>query len=214
MELPVVGQTFKNYLDLCRFLGEPVKTGGARINQYKRWSHFFTFTKNGHSFYITETYPDAVACPSRTPFFLNETTCAILLTKQQQVIFDSVDLPLLSGYSFYYNRGYAVCVNEKGQIRMHRLILSAPADLVVDHINGDRLDNRRENLRLVTSGQNSRNRTIYKGIRGLPGYRKHHASITRFGEKIDLGRYDTEAEARAAYRAARIIFNDPLPEDQ
>ncbi len=49
--------------------------------------------------------------------------------------------------------------NESPQhIRLHRFILDAPDGVVVDHVNGDRLDNRRSNLRMVTPSQNSHNR--------------------------------------------------------
>ena len=50
--LPKPGQVFRNYKSLCEFLGEPVQAGSSKIAQLKRWSQFFTWTKNGHQIYI------------------------------------------------------------------------------------------------------------------------------------------------------------------
>ena len=47
---------------------------------------------------------------------------------------------------------------------MHRLIMQPSPDMVVDHINGDGLDNKRENLRIVTHGQNIRNSSKFRSF--------------------------------------------------
>lgn len=56
----------------------------------------------------------------------------------------------------FYAKGY----DNKKRIKMHRLIMNTPNDLVVDHINHDTLDNRKKNLRNVTKGENNGNNTI------------------------------------------------------
>ncbi len=69
------------------------------------------------------------------------------------------DYPLVARYSWYYRDGYALTKINKKEIRMHRLIMgTADPDIVVDHINRDRLDNRRENLRELTALENANNR--------------------------------------------------------
>lgn len=104
---------------------------------------------------------------------------------------------------------------------MHRIILARSVgrtlsrDEQCDHINGVRLDNRRENLRTATHGQNVVNRrgrgaSVYLGVsRNGVGWRAQIVPLGTGREKascqqIGLGTYATEAEAARAYdRAAR-----------
>lgn len=92
---------------------------------------------------------------------------------------------------------------------MHRLLLNPPEGLHVDHINGDRLDNRRENLRLCTQAENNRNlkktkrptTSRYKGVsRSANGKWEGHIRSPS-GQKF-LGYYACEVEAALAYDAA------------
>src|ERR1035437_7300494 len=61
------------------------------------------------------------------------------------------------------------------QIRMHWVIMSPPIEMVVDHISGDTLDNRRSNLRVVTPAQNKIKRAINanncSGVKGVHWFR-------------------------------------------
>jgi hypothetical protein len=98
-------------------------------------------------------------------------------------------------------------------IAMHRLIMNAPAELVVDHINHNRLDNQRSNLRLATVAENCRNQMAYKNSRSTSQYkgvywhkcsRKWHARIKVNYKDIYLGGFTDEHAAALAYdRAAR-----------
>lgn len=86
---------------------------------------------------------------------------------------------------------------------MHRAIINAPEDKLVDHINRDRLDNRRENLRLVNARENSRN-SKPRNILGLKGVTKRAASTNRPYRSflyIEGRTYVTEAHS-TAYGAA------------
>ncbi len=90
------------------------------------------------------------------------------------------------------------------RIYMHRWILNAPATLQIDHVNGDGLDNRRENLRLATPKQNSENRTGptrsatgYRGVRKVgPG--SFHAYVNTENRQIGIGCWGTSEEAATA----------------
>ncbi len=74
---------------------------------------------------------------------------------------------------------------------LHRFIINAEASQLVDHINGDGLDNRKENLRIATKAQNSmnsklhsRNTTGYRGVAYVPKADRYQARLCRFGKKI------------------------------
>jgi hypothetical protein len=100
---------------------------------------------------------------------------------------------------------------------MHRFILRADIPLPVDHIDGDRLNNRRSNLRFVTQSQNCANaparrrRAViasqYKGVSWNVSSKRWYAGLTHQGEKIRLGLFEDEFDAAFAYdREARRRF--------
>jgi len=96
----------------------------------------------------------------------------------------------------YINKGSG----RTGHIKLHHQVIGKPdMGLVVDHINGNKLDNRRENLRFVTQSINSANKIKkrsdskqeYKGIQLLPSG-KYSAKVTN-GKRI--GTFNTALEA-------------------
>ncbi len=104
-----------------------------------------------------------------------------------------------------------------GTCLMHRIIINAQKGEIVDHINGNPLDNRRCNLRLCTQSQNlmnmrkTRGKSQYKGVylagSKQPGIWK--AGIKVAGKIIYLGRFTCEHEAGAAYnRAAQKHYGE------
>lgn len=101
----------------------------------------------------------------------------------------------------------------EGKLRrepLSRFILGTRAGHVVDHINGDRLDNRRANLRFATSAENARNMRAqygraspYKGVaRSISRVRPWRAYIYLNLKQVFLGGYATPEEAARAYDAA------------
>lgn len=95
------------------------------------------------------------------------------------------------------------------KVLLHRMLLSFP-DSIIDHINGNVLDNRRANLRLATPVQNAWNSGLRSnnttGIKGA-----HRQQNGKFSSRIEhkrkrtyLGVYATAEEAGAAYRAAAL----------
>lgn len=78
---------------------------------------------------------------------------------------------------------------------------------MIDHINGVRTDNRIENLREVTPSQNNFNRSDVRGYRYRTRDKKYHAQICVNGMQHNLGRFDTEYEARMAYLEAKKQYH-------
>ena len=82
-----------------------------------------------------------------------------------------------------------------------------PQGLEIDHINGNKIDNRIENLRLVTSRGNNQNREKHRDGELVGCYyhkrdKKFIANIRISGKKIHIGLFETEKEAHKAYTIA------------
>lgn len=111
--------------------------------------------------------------------------------------------------------GYAVA-GRAGCLYMHRVVMGAQKGQQVDHVDGNKLDNRRANLRICTNSENRRNQKIrkdsshnFKGVeRRTKGFRtRFYARIMVDGRRLALGGYETELEAAHAYdRAAAKHF--------
>lgn len=142
-------------------------------------------------------------------------TCCIVLAKGKgAALLDEPDYCRLSRFRWYFHNGYAARNNPDPQgpchLYMHREVIDCPLDMVPDHINGNRLDNRRTNLRVVTPSANlhnirrpSRNNT--HGHLGAQRWGKRwKAEIVVNHKRIYLGLFDTGEEATAAYWKAKI----------
>lgn len=113
-------------------------------------------------------------------------------------------------------RGF-YAVNSRGE-RMHRVLMRPGPGQIVDHVNGDGLDNRRANLRVGTQSGNCVNRKTTPGshMRGArPKKGKWQAYIKFAGKQRSLGYFNTEGDAHRAYLAeAKRLHGDwmPLPD--
>lgn len=103
------------------------------------------------------------------------------------------------------NTGYASVLIDRVPTLIHRLVIGAKRGECVDHINRNKLDNRRSNLRIVTRGQNAMNRQ-FKGYNWARREKKWRAQIKVNGVKIHLGYFTEESEAREAYTNAHAKY--------
>lgn len=142
------------------------------------------------------------------------------LTGGRCAIVDESDLALLSLFRWQLvandrrSHVYASTQVRSGaggtSVRMHRLIMSAGPGMVVDHRDGDTLNNRRSNLRVCTASENSCNRHAVWSGSGLKGAFFHRSSglwrssIVVRHETHYLGYFKTAEEAHAAYCAAAL----------
>ena len=136
------------------------------------------------------------------------------LTKGFQTIIDDDDFDKVSQYKWYVNSdGYAVrngYLNKKRvTVRLHRFIMNAGPDQLIDHVNKNRLDNRKSNLRFASKSENAinsklsnRNSTGYSGVSRVKNSSKYRARIRVNSKEIYLGLFSTVQEASEAYNEA------------
>lgn len=125
----------------------------------------------------------------------------ILLTQDLSTLVDDEDYAWLNQWKWYARKSDTKTYAARSKtgfaaIKMHRAITQAPAGMVVDHINGDSLDNRRCNLRICTSRENtiasvrSRGKTLPIGVA---------KKRTKWQVNVFAGLFDTVEEAEAEY---------------
>lgn len=144
----------------------------------------------------------------------------VITSNGVEILIDPEDYERVKRYSWCISKtGYAVA-NIKGKVtKMHRYILNeSKPEIIIDHINRNKLDNRKENLRRCTVKQNSRNTSVsknnttgYLGI-SLTAQGKFRARIMVDGKEIRLGNYDNIEEAiKARKQGEKIYFGEYAP---
>jgi hypothetical protein len=143
---------------------------------------------------------------------------SILLRDGTTVVVDDDQAPLVARWAWRAREsGYVAhrlrrAGGGKRWEYLHRLVVGAEAGSLVDHINGDILDNRRSNLRITDAKGNARNqrrhlrnKSGFKGVDFTDDKKRAkawRATISVDGHKRMLGRYATAEEAARAYDAA------------
>ncbi|WP_280755930.1 HNH endonuclease [Paenibacillus sp. LBL] len=158
---------------------------------------------------------------SKNRFFERDGYMVGVTKKGVEFLFDVDDFSLISQHTWCVsevkgNRYIQTRIVRNGKettIRIHRLILGPDNQLVVDHINHDCLDNRKENLRLCSHSKNIRNRTKriagtskYKGVYFYKNLNKWKAQIEIKGKKKHLGYFENEQDAAVAYNKAAAFY--------
>lgn len=140
------------------------------------------------------------------------------LTRGYEAIIDAEDAHIVAYHKWHsggHDKGdgrgiyaFTTMPGEKRSIALHRILMSPPAGMVVDHINRNSLDNRRQNLRVCSHRENLWNRNngrqTHSGFIGVtPNGRGWSAKIRR-GKQVYLGHFPSAEQAARAYDAAAL----------
>jgi hypothetical protein len=135
---------------------------------------------------------------------------------------DAFDLDL-ANFNWYSQKDYVIRKDkDRKYVHMHKIILerkigrSLASHEEVDHINGNRSDNTRNNLRISNRSQNCANiakiakeggrSSIYKGVSFSKAHNRYRARITYMGDTIHIGYFEREIDAAKAYDRQAIIY--------
>jgi hypothetical protein len=134
-----------------------------------------------------------------------------------ELLFDLADLPLILKHTWHLGkRGYPATHTRRGTVVLHRLLFPEADGMEIDHINGDKLDNRRVNLRACTHQQNGFNQkrrhtntSGFIGVSFAPRLGCYEAYIHHNRTKHHLGLYaDPATAARVRDCVARLLFGE------
>ena len=136
----------------------------------------------------------------------------IPLSNGMFAVVDDADYDFLNQWKWYYHRcGYARRNGRKNDAHkekyMHRLIMKTPDGYDTDHINDDKLNNQRDNLRVATKSQNhvkqkKRNgltSSKFKGVSWNRRQKKWYSYVQISGKRVSIGYFRCENDAALAY---------------
>ena len=157
---------------------------------------------------------------------LNDMAKEIILNKGMRAIVDDEDFDRVTNKGKWYinNTGHVrmglyMGTRSNGKIilknlQLHRFIIDAPDGMEVDHINGNALDNRKQNLRVCTKSQNMMNRGAQKnntsGFKGVYWNARKDKWMVTIGlnsKYIFIGYFSCKIEAAQAYNKAALKYH-------
>lgn len=146
------------------------------------------------------------------PIRVDGNVAYVPLTRGCEAIIDAEDAERVGQWNWYYGTKYVHRTDRSSgkqkTVKLHRYLMGEP-DCLVDHKNGNRLDNRKSELRLATKTQNganskmpTRNKSGFKGAHWHKVTNKWRAQIRHNCKSIHLGLFETPEQAHAAYVSA------------
>lgn len=147
-------------------------------------------------------------------------TAFIALTRGYETIIDVEDIPLVNDRCWCAlvsrtktgKTSPPYAMSSTGTL-LHRRLLGAEKGDIVDHANGDTLDNRRANLRFCSHAENMRNRAIhcnnssgYTGVHFNSAKQRWCAEIYFNNERIRLGSFHAKEDAAKAYEEKSVAL--------
>lgn len=153
-------------------------------------------------------------------FIFKGAICKILIYDRKgnvkaEAIIDKEDYGKVSKFKWHISEGAAKTDVNRVKLPLASLLMGIESNrkVVVDHINLDKLDNRKENLRACTHQENDCNKLVrkdsvcgFKGVQKHKGTGKWRARIRVEGKNKSLGLYYKIADAAKAYNAAAIKY--------
>jgi hypothetical protein len=137
----------------------------------------------------------------------------IKLTQNKYALVDDENFDYLNQWKWFYDSGYAANKSLK-KTYMHRLIMKSPSGYEIDHIDRNRLNNQKSNLRVVDRSQNSintglrtDNKSGMKGVFWRSDKKKWSVYINRYKTRKYLGHFKNLRDAVLVRKNAEIIYH-------
>lgn len=150
-------------------------------------------------------------------YFIDGEVTYLMLKNNHYAQINTSDLELVRQYTWCIEgTGYVMTRTTGKAVKLHRLLTGANKGEYVDHIDGNPLNNLRENLRICKKQQNEFNQKIradntsgYKGVSRIKNSGRYRAYINKDNHRIELGVYPNAEEAAHAYNCkARVLFGE------
>ncbi len=130
----------------------------------------------------------------------------------EKVLIDAEDIEKINGCRITRDspqKGCSISIKVHSKnIRLHRFLMNPPSGMVVDHINHNRLDNRKSNLRICTQQQNTFNR-FSEGMSYSKDYKNWFVQIAKGGKRYNLGSFANKEDAlKARVDAEKYLFGE------